>query len=183
MNSMPDSAWFSCFQSYVTICLKHDSMRVLLQSTARAFREGSPAQVLLGRLPSAGPPGRQDDAGAPGHGDGRPMAAQAAGRQGEGTSKRPIRFDGSLAFSTDPSTWTNLPAAEQSEEGEGLGQDQPFRPGAAHLEPVRRTQGCQGARPDGCRSLLAMPVHDLHRPRLAGQPSQACEYYHPLRGN
>ncbi|MCT6900141.1 MAG: hypothetical protein M3Z40_03730 [Bifidobacterium sp.] len=41
--------------------------------------------------------------------------------RGDGTSKRPIRFDGAPASSTDPATWTSLPTAEQSKEGDGLG--------------------------------------------------------------
>ena len=41
--------------------------------------------------------------------------------RGDGTSKRPIRFDGAPASSTDPATWTSLPTAEQSTVGDGLG--------------------------------------------------------------
>lgn len=41
--------------------------------------------------------------------------------RGDGTSKRPIRFDGAPASSTDPATWTSLPTAEQSTTGDGLG--------------------------------------------------------------
>lgn len=41
--------------------------------------------------------------------------------RGDGTSKRPIRFDGGPASSTDPATWTSLPTAEQSKAGDGLG--------------------------------------------------------------
>ena len=41
--------------------------------------------------------------------------------RGEGTSKRPVRFDGAPASSTDPATWTSLPTAEQSTTGDGLG--------------------------------------------------------------
>ena len=81
-------------------------MRVLRQSSAGACGEGSAAQVLLGRLPSAGPPGVQEDAGAPGHGHGRPVAALAAGppgrrnqqasgslRRGPGLKHRPGHLD------------------------------------------------------------------------------------------
>ena len=42
-------------------------------------------------------------------------------RRGDGTGKRPLRFDGAPASSTDPSTWTSLPTAEQSKAGDGLG--------------------------------------------------------------
>ena len=41
--------------------------------------------------------------------------------RGEDTGKRPIRFDGAPASSTDPATWTSLPTAEQSTAGCGLG--------------------------------------------------------------
>ena len=196
-------------------------MRVLRQAAVLACREGSPAQVLLGCLPSQRA-----------HRTGRtmPVPPDMADRwlrwqlfhRGDGTSKRPLRFDGALASSTDPATWTSLPAAERSTAGDGLG----FALGGGFacidldhcydsrghladwakmlLAPVAgktwieispsgqdlhiwgrcaQTQGHQSARPDGRGSLLQGPVHDLHRPRLAEQPSQACRPNSPLRSN
>jgi primase-polymerase (primpol)-like protein len=41
--------------------------------------------------------------------------------RGDGTSKLPVTIDGHPASSTDPSTWTSLPVAEESKVGDGIG--------------------------------------------------------------
>lgn len=41
--------------------------------------------------------------------------------RGDGTSKRPLTFDGSQGSSTDPTTWSPLPVVEESTVGDGLG--------------------------------------------------------------
>lgn len=42
-------------------------------------------------------------------------------RRGDGATKRPLTWDGRCASSTDRTTWTALPTAEESRVGDGLG--------------------------------------------------------------
>ena len=93
------------------------------------------------------------------------------------------------AAGSPASTWTTAttPAVTWPTEPRCCSCSSQAKPGSrsapTYFRSMDRAQGRQRPRTDECESLLQGPVHDLHRPCLAEQPSQASQRHPHLRGD